>query len=147
MLKYQDNTGKESMQENLIITMTIFTQSLYIFAYNDHPFFIYFIKIWNNSYINVPSPYRSGLSSIITAKIKFLALSLKAIKKNQFYFSCFTARKTRLSKVPWFTQECPSLFWLLFQKQGILNKNSLRVWEHDFCCKDWIQLIRSNYYA
>lgn len=100
-----------------------------------------------NSYINVPSPYRSCLSSIITAKIKVLALSLKAVKKNQSYFSCFTARKTRLSEVQWFTQECPSLFWLSLQKQGILSKSALRVWEHIFRCKDWIQLIRSNYYA
>lgn len=52
-----------------------------------------------NSYINVPSPYRSCLSSIITAKIKFLAISLKAVKKKQSYFPCFTARKTRLSDV------------------------------------------------
>lgn len=49
-----------------------------------------------NSYINVPSPYRSCLSSIITAKIKLLALSFKAVKKNQSCFSCITAKKTRL---------------------------------------------------
>lgn len=87
-----------------------------------------------NSYINVPSPYRSCLSSIITAKIKFLAISLKAVKKKQSYLPCFTARKTRLSDVQWFTQECPSLFWLSFQKQGISNKSALGVWEHIFCC-------------
>lgn len=46
-----------------------------------------------NSYINVPSPYRSCLSSIITVKIKFLALSLKAVKKNQSYFSALQPGK------------------------------------------------------
>lgn len=39
-----------------------------------------------NSYINVPFPYRSCLSSIITAKIKFLAISLNAVKKKAVLF-------------------------------------------------------------